>query len=107
MAKNGKLKVNTLGEVNLLHDLPEEMQRQMYAELSAKFDPIRIGSEMSRETKVKTVAAVLQVLSGLPMPQQRAILMFALDVLALASDRWWRKPTIEKSVDGGVKEVRP
>ena len=79
----------------MLTDLPEAVQRQMWEELSAQFDPVRTGSAVTKEQKVKMATAVLQVLSGLPMPEQRTVLKFALRILAMAGDRWWREP-VEK-----------
>ena len=76
---------------HLLTDIPEVIQREMYEELAPKFHRrSRATSSITKEMRLKTVAAVLDVISSLTIPQQRSVLQFTIKVLENAQSRWWR-----------------
>ena len=95
MAVNGKL---------MLADVPEAIQRELFAELAPKFRRSRSKSSVSKEDKVRAAATVLQAVGHLTLPQQRAVLLFAVGILDTARDRWWRDKTLDgRQVKKGAK----
>lgn len=74
-----------------LDELPEEIQKELLTELSRKFDVGRRASRgLPQEQKVLRVAAILRILEGCTVPQQKSILRYTIVVLENAQHRFWR-----------------
>ncbi|MFH1485232.1 MAG: hypothetical protein ABIH46_04100 [Chloroflexota bacterium] len=93
-----------------LEELPEEVQREMWEQLNKKFGHRRDGGYVSREKRVKAMADVLLLLKGFTVPQQRAVLRLADEVLEKSVRRYWRDGHTpgdgNKKAPGGGKERR-